>query len=302
MRFGVFFPSREYGLLDEMVARTARVAAAGLQSAWLPQSSSFDALTALAVIGREVPGIELGTAVVPTYPRHPVALAAQALTTNAAVGGRLALGIGLSHRAAVESRYGISYDRPARHMKEYLSILLPLLATGRVDFGGATLVGRAQLSIPGATSPPVYLAALQPAMLRLAGSLADGTITWCTGPITLEQQIVPLLSSAAAGASREPPRIVVALPCCVTDDEASGRQKADAELEGYGQMPVYRAVLDREGVASPADVSIVGDESAVTAQLRRLEDVGATDFVAVPCGTDDDRARTFDHLAELATR
>jgi F420-dependent oxidoreductase-like protein len=300
MRIGVFFPSLEHGPLDEMVTRTARVAAAGFQSAWLPQSSSFDALTALAVIGREVPGVSLGTAVVPTFPRHPVVLAAQALTTNAAVGGRLALGIGLSHRLAVEGRYGIAYDRPARHMREYLSILLPLIASGRVDVAGETLVGRAELSIPGAAPCPVYLAALQPAMLRLAGSLADGTITWCTGPITLEEQIVPLISKAAAGAGRDAPRIVVALPCCVTDDEASGRQKADAQLQGYGQIPVYRAVLDREGVASPGDVSVVGDENAVTAQLQRLENIGATDFVAILCGTEDDRTRTFDHLSKLA--
>jgi len=255
----------------------------------------------LAVIGHEVSGIDLGTAVVPTYPRHPVALAAQALTTNAAVGGRLILGIGLSHKTAVEGRYGISYERPARHMAEYLSILLPLVATGRADFTGETLVGRAELTIPGATPFPVLLAALQPAMLRLAGARADGTITWCTGPITLEQQIVPLISKAAADAGRPSPRVVVALPCCVTDDEPSGRQKADSQLQGYGQIPVYRAVLDREGVASPGDVSIVGDERSVSAQLRRLEDIGATDFVAIACGTEADRGRTLDHLARLAS-
>ncbi len=119
-----------------MVARVATVADAGFHSVWLPQSSSYDALTAIAVIGREVAGIGLGTAVIPTYPRHPVALGAQALTTNAAIDGRLSLGIGLSHKMAIEGRYGLSYDRPARHMREYLSVLLPLIATGRADFAG----------------------------------------------------------------------------------------------------------------------------------------------------------------------
>lgn len=302
MRIGVFFPSVEHVALDDMVNRVAAVADAGFDSAWLPQSSSFDALTALAVIGHEVAAIGLGTAVVPTYPRHPVTLAVQALTTNAAVQGRLALGIGLSHRQAVEGRYGLSYDRPARHMREYLSVLLPLLHSGRVDFSGETLAGRTELSIPGALPPPVYLAALQPAMLRLAGSLADGTITWCTGPITLEQHIVPLIAAAAVEAGRPPPRVVVALPCCVTDDEADGRQKADDQLKGYGQMPVYRAVLDREGAASPGDVSIVGDELSVSAQLDRLADIGATDFVAIPCGSELDRSRTLGHLANAAAR
>jgi F420-dependent oxidoreductase-like protein len=300
MRIGVFFPSVEHGPLDDMVARVATVADAGFHSVWLPQSSSYDALTAIAVIGREVAGIGLGTAVIPTYPRHPVALGAQALTTNAAIDGRLSLGIGLSHKMAIEGRYGLSYDRPARHMREYLSVLLPLIATGRADFAGETLTGRAELTIPGAAPPSVYLAALQPAMLRLAGSLAHGTITWCTGPITLEEQILPVISKAAADAGREPPRVVVALPCCVTDDEADGRQKADTQLQGYGQIPVYRAVLDREGAASPGDVSVVGTEDSVGAQLRRLEDIGATDFVAIPCGSAADRSRTIDHLARAA--
>jgi 5,10-methylenetetrahydromethanopterin reductase len=299
MRVGVFFPSVEHSPLDDMVARVGSVAAQGFNSVWLPQSSSFDALTALAVIGTEVNGIELGTAVVPTFPRHPVVLGVQALTTNAAIGGRLALGIGLSHKMSIEGTYGLSYEHPARHMREYLSVLVPLIRSGRCDYLGETLAGRASPSIPGSMPCPIYLAALQPGMLRLAGSVADGTITWCTGPVTLESQIVPLLTKAASESDRPKPRVVVALPCCVTDDEAEGRRVADSQLRGYGQIPVYRAVLDREGAASPGDVSIVGDEAAVTSQLRRLEDIGATDFVTIPCGTAQDRVRTLGHLATL---
>ncbi len=300
MRIGVFFPSVEHVPLDEMVSRVAEVAAAGFQSAWLPQSTSFDALTALVVIGRQVDTIHLGTAVIPTYPRHPVSLAVQALTANAAVDGRLELGIGLSHKMAIEGRYGLSYERPAHHMREYLSILLPLMRTGRVDFSGDTLVGRTEVSIPGAVAPPVLLAALQPAMLRLAGSLADGTITWCTGPVTVETHIVPLITAAADDAGRPPPQVVVALPVCVTDDEADGRLKADEQLKGYGQIPVYRAVLDREGAASPGDVSVVGDERSVTEQLDHLAKIGATDFVAILCGSPADRARTTALLSGIA--
>jgi 5,10-methylenetetrahydromethanopterin reductase len=299
MRIGVFFPSVEHGVLDDMIDRVGAVAAQGFRSAWLPQSSSFDTLTALAVIGRQVDGIELGSAVIPTFPRHPVVLGVQALTTNAAIGGRLALGIGLSHKASVEGTYGLSYERPARHMREYLSVLVPLIQTGRCDYEGETLAGRAVPSIPGSQPCPVYLAALQPAMLHLAGSLADGTITWCTGPVTLESQIVPLLTEAASGAGRGDPRVVVALPCCVNDDEAEGRVKADEQLRGYGQIPVYRAVLDREGASSPGEVSVIGDEKSVSSQLRRLADIGASDFVAIPCGTAEDRSRTLAHLATL---
>lgn len=300
MRIGVFFPSKEHAGLDEMVSRFAAVEKAGFDSAWLPQSSSYDALTALAVIGREVERLSLGTAVVPTFPRHPSALAAQALTANAALSGRLRLGIGLSHKASIEGRLGLSYDRPARHMREYLSVLLPLVHAGACDYTGATLAGHLELSVPEAAPFPVYLAALQPAMLELAGSIADGTVTWCTGPVTLEEQIVPLVTRAAGEAGRPGPRVIAILPCCVTSDEADGRAKADQQLEGYGRIPVYRAVLDREGAANPGDVSVVGDEASVQGQLGRLADIGVTDFVAIPCGTADDRARTLDHLADLA--
>jgi F420-dependent oxidoreductase-like protein len=300
MRAGVFFPTKEHGPLPEMVERVRAVEAAGFSSAWFPQSTGFDALTALAVIGSAVTRIELGTSVVPTYPRHPVMLAAQALTANAATDGRLVLGVGLSHRAGIEGTYALSYDRPARHMREYLSILLPLLHERRVSFEGETLTGRAQLTISDPPPPPVLLAALQPRMLELAGGLADGTVTWCTGPVTLEEQIVPLVRKAAAGAGRPDPRVVVPLPTIVTDDESDGREKAGEQLAGYGRIPVYRAVLDREGADGPADVSIVGDEASVTAQLRRLESIGATDFVAIPCGAPDDRRRTLEHLATVA--
>jgi alkanesulfonate monooxygenase SsuD/methylene tetrahydromethanopterin reductase-like flavin-dependent oxidoreductase (luciferase family) len=136
-------------------------------------------------------------------------------------------------------------------------------------------------------------------MLALAGGVADGTITWCTGPVVLEHQIVPRLTAAATAAGRPSPRVVVALPAIVTDDEADGRARAAEQLAGYGDIPVYRAVLDQEGAAGPADVSIVGDERAVTAQLARLAAIGASDFVAIPTGTDADRRRTLDHLASL---
>ncbi|HEU5308574.1 MAG TPA: TIGR03564 family F420-dependent LLM class oxidoreductase, partial [Acidimicrobiia bacterium] len=242
MRIGVFFPTKEHGPVDETVSRMTEVAALGFSALWLPQSSGFDALTVLALVGQQTTGVELGTSVVPTYPRHPVALAAQALTVDAAVGSRLVLGIGLSHRATIEGTYGLSYERPARHMREYLDALVPLLRDGVVDVDGETISAHARLTVPGATAPTVLLAALQPRMLSLAGAIVDGTITWCTGPITLERQVVPLVRAAAAEAGRAEPRVVVALPTIVTDDEAHGRAAAGEPLAGYGDLPVYRAV------------------------------------------------------------
>jgi 5,10-methylenetetrahydromethanopterin reductase len=299
MRIGVFFPTKEQMALDETVAHMTEVAGMGFSALWLPQSLGFDALTLLALVGRETDDVELGTSVVPTYPRHPVALAAQALTVNAATHSRLVLGVGLSHRVSIERTYGLSYDRPARHMREYLDVLVPLLHDQAVDADGETIVAHARLNLPGASAPTLLLAALQPRMLALAGGVADGTITWCTGPVTLERQVVPLLRAAAEAARRPQPRVVVALPVIVTDDEEHGRAAAGEQLAGYGDLPVYRAVLDAEGADGPADVSLVGDERAVTAQLERLHAVGATDFVAIPTGTETDRRRTLDHLATL---
>jgi F420-dependent oxidoreductase-like protein len=299
VRIGVFFPTKEQGSVDEMVARFTALRDLGLASGWLPQSAGHDAINLLGIVGREVDGIELGTSVVPTYPRHPVALAMQAATTSEASGGRFRLGIGLSHKANIEGSYGMSYDKPARHMREYLSILLPLLRDGAVDFKGETLQGRSQLALTNRVAPPVYLAALQPSMLKLAGGMADGTITWCTGPKTLEQQIVPVITKAAADAGRPSPRIVVPLPCILTNDEADGRAKAGEQLQGYENIPVYRAVLDTEGVHGPADISVVGDETSFANQVKRFESLGATDFVGIPTGTPEERDRTRRFLASL---
>ncbi len=213
--------------LDDAIAQTSDLKQRGLSSAWLPQIFGMDALTAITVIGREVPGIELGTAVIPTYPRHPQMLAMQAMTVQAAIGNRLALGIGLSHQLVIEGMYGMSFDKPARHMREYLSILLPQLHGENVSVSGDTLTwrGMGPLEIAGATAPPVMLAALAPRMLELAGSQTDGTITWMTGPATVADHIVPSISAAAANAGRPAPRVVVGLPIAIASDVDAARER-----------------------------------------------------------------------------
>jgi F420-dependent oxidoreductase-like protein len=297
MRIGMFIGSR--GTLDELVGTVREAADKGFASAWLPQVFRFDALTAIAVAGQQVPGIELGTGVVPTYPRHPMMLAGQALTTHAATGGRLALGIGLSHQVVVEGMWGYSFERPARHMREYLAVLLPLLRGESVSFTGETVTGQGALDVPVPAPVPVLLAALAPQMLRLAGGQTDGTVTWMVGVKTLDSHIVPSISAAATEAGRREPRVVVCLPVCVTDDEAAAREQAARVFMVYGQLPSYRAMLDREGADGPADVAIVGDESTVTSAIGRLRDAGATDFVAAPYGSTDERSRTLEVLTSL---
>jgi F420-dependent oxidoreductase-like protein len=294
MRIGIFLGEADApDPIAELVAKARAAADDGFPSVWIPHIFGLDALVSLAVIGREVAGIELGSAVIPTYPRHPLLMAQQALTVQAAVGGRLTLGIGLSHQLVIEGMLGYSYERPARHMREYLDVLLPALQQQTVHADGETIRAHAGLTIPSALPCPVLLAALAPRMLRLAGGTADGTITWMTGPRTVAEHIVPSIREAAEHAGRPVPRVVVGLPVCVTDDAAAARERAARGFALYGQLPAYRAMLDREGVEGPADVMLAGDEDAVRAQLEALAAAGATDLLAAEFGSrTEERERT----------
>jgi F420-dependent oxidoreductase-like protein len=280
VRIGIFIDSMD---VDDFVARVRTCHEAGFPSVWAPQIFGLDALTALAIAGREVPDIALGTAVVPTYPRHPMMLATQALTTQIATGGRLRLGIGLSHKPVVESMWGISFDKPVRHMREYLSALMPFLQAKSGGFKGETLTAMGQLTVSAdIPAPPVLIAALGPQMLKVAGALADGTITWMTGPKTVGAHIVPHITQAADEAGKPSPQVVVGLPIAVTEDENAAREAAASVFQVYGFLPSYRAMLDREGLEGPANIAIVGDESSVRAQIEHVFTQGATELLAVP--------------------
>ncbi|MDA8184329.1 MAG: TIGR03564 family F420-dependent LLM class oxidoreductase, partial [Actinomycetota bacterium] len=209
----------------------------------------------------------------------------------------------LSHQVVIEGVFGLTFDQPALRMREYLSVLVPLLAGEQVAFQGKTLrastIGPLGVVAP---APPVLVAALGPAMLRVAGHLAAGTVTWMTGPATVESHIVPTITAAASAAGRSAPKVVVGLPVCVTDDAAAARELVAKVFAIYGQLPSYRAMLDREGAAGPADVAIVGDESQVRGALERLAAGGATDFVGAIAATGKERERTLELLGELGRR
>jgi F420-dependent oxidoreductase-like protein len=260
----------------------------GFDGIWFGQIFGPDAMTVLAVAGSKTSRIELGTSVIPTYPRHPHVMAQQALTVQAACGGRFNLGIGLSHAPVVEGMWGMSYAQPAVHMREYLSVLLPLVREGRASVNGEMFRVNANVSVPDAKPMPVMIAALAPMMLRMAGEMTDGTITWMVGPKTLESHIVPRISKAASGAGRPNPRVVVGLPVAVADDAAGAREKAARSFAIYGTLPNYQRVLGIEGAGGPADVAIVGTEAEVEKQLRDVASAGATDFLAgmFPVGDD----------------
>jgi F420-dependent oxidoreductase-like protein len=266
--------------LDDLVGEVKAAEADGFAFFSLPNIFGFDAVSTLTIAGRETRRIELATGVTPTPPRHPFSLAQQAITAQAACRGRFVLGIGLSHKIVIENMLGLSYAHPAEQMREYLEVLMPAVTGKPVKFEGKHYRVQGQLQAAGGTPVPVVVAALGPKMLEVTGRLADGTATWMTGAKTLAEHTVPTITKAARAAGRPAPRIIAALPIALTRDASAAREVANKVFAIYGQLPSYRAMLDREGAASPGDVGILGDEAVLRAGLARLRDAGVTHFAA----------------------
>ncbi len=303
MRIGLYAGLSRSTPLDALLEQIAKAERDGFASIWLANIFGYDALVTLALAGRSTTRIELGTAVVPTYPRHPIALAQQALTVQAASHNRLALGIGLSHRVVIENMLGLDYSKPLRHTREYLTALRGLLSGQPTDYTGQEYRVKAQLSVPGAQPPPILVAALGEQMLALAGTLADGTITWMGGVKYLAENCVPAITRAATAAGRPAPRIVAGLPVAVTSSAEVARQSTSKVYATYAQLPSYRAVLDKAGARDAADVALIGDEDEVARQIEDLAAAGVTDFNASVLDVREDppaRERTYQVLAELA--
>lgn len=285
--------------LTSLIDQVRAAAKAGLDSAYLSQVFSWDALTVAALAAQAVPDIELGTAIVQTYPRHPLALAAQALTAQAASARPLTLGVGPSHPQIIEERFGYSYERPVRHVREYLTALRPLLRGEAVDHRGETITAAGAIDIPGVQAPSVLLSALGPAMLRAAAELADGTVTVWTGPRLIGDHIAPTITQAARAAGRPAPRIVTTAIASVTNDPGGIRDQVASGLGFASDFPGYRAVLDRQGLTSVAETVIAGDEDTVARALTEYAAAGATELVVGPVGDEPTWARTVDLLAAL---
>jgi F420-dependent oxidoreductase-like protein len=249
----------------------------GYSSTWLTDGYGMEPLTVLATVGRVVPDIELGTAVVRTLPRHPMVLAQQAMTVNAIIEGRLALGIGPSHKPGVESGWGLEFDPPIARMSDYLSIMLPLLTGGTVNHDGRTASAHGRLFIENYQPCQVLVGALGPQMLKLAGRAAHGTITFMTGPKTLLEFTCPTILDAAERAGRPRPRIVSLIGLCVTSDVSAARERAIHVAGRMAELPSYAAMIQREG--GPA--LICGTEVAVFEKLQSLAKAGVSDFVPI---------------------
>ena len=286
---------------DAIIAHATQAHAEGFGSYWLAEhpTGGFDALTVLTAVGIKIPGLKLGTAIIPTWPRHPAVLAGQATTTNNIINGNLTLGIGLSHQPMM-AELGIGFDKPIRHLKDFLGVLMPLIEEGSVKIEGEMLSASARFFRQSESDLPVLVAALGPQALRVTGRLADGTILAWVGPKTISDHIAPTLNEAAANAGRPTPQIVASLPVCVTDNEADVRARIGKGLRMYGQLPSYRAMFDREGVEGPADVAIVGSSAQVGDGIEAMRSAGVTEFSPTEFFTNPEEAvRTREFLVSL---
>lgn len=305
MRIGVAIPpdyrdlERTDNAVDTLIDQAKQLAAAGVGAVWLVQRFDYDAVTVAALIAREVPDIHVGTAVVPIYPRHPIALSMQAQTAQAASHGRFTLGVGMSWESLVIESYGISKHPRIRHLRDYLTALRQLSETGRADVTGDTLTARSPLdgTLAGASKVPVLVAAAGDLTLRAAAELADGALPIWSGPKTLASYTVPTMLKYA-----EAPRIAAIVSGLVTSDVAGARTKAAANMAGYLKIPTYRAALEREGLTDPTDLVIAGDEQHLADEIGRYADAGATEliFTQTSLGSAEDEQRTWRLLGELS--
>jgi F420-dependent oxidoreductase-like protein len=308
MNIGVALPAGDTGgatnAVDELIDQTRQAHEAGVRSVWFTQLFDHDAITLAALAGRAVPGVEIGTAVVSLYPRHPLLLASLAQTAQAATAGRFTLGVGLGVQSLLEPAYGVPYPAPIGHLRESLTVLRRALDGDRVRFAGRTVTAYPPLptAVAGGGGVPLIVAAMGPQALRAAGELADGTVTYLAGPRSLEGTIVPTLNRAAADVGRPAPRVIAAVPAVVTDDVDIVRQTAAVHLGPYASIPSYRRVLAEEGVSHPADLALIGDEKTVEAGIRRYFDAGATEVVLIHTGmrSSRERLRTWALAGRLA--
>jgi F420-dependent oxidoreductase-like protein len=296
MRIGIWIDDeRPLPAVLDAVVEAERL---GYARAWFGQRTGWDPLTVIAAAGDRARGIAFGTAVVVTWGQHPLVLASHALTAQAAVHGRLTLGIGPSHQAIVEGRYGSRWERPARHVAEQLAVLSPALRGEAVRGRGVWFPGGGAVPAPGAAAPPVLLAAHGPRMLRLAGERADGVVTTWTDARGVAEHVAPAVRAAAAG--RPDPQVVVGVIASLTGDPDAARAHVAERFGIAGELPSYRRSLDRDGLAGPADTVLAGDEAELEKAVRRFADAGATELAITPVGPPADRDRTTAFLGALA--
>lgn len=301
MPTGIFlFPNPQANnVVDDVVAQARRAYDLGVRQVWLAQQFDHDAIALAGLVGAAVPGLGVGTSVVPINPRHPLIVASLAQTAQAASHGNFSLGLGLGAHEPERLAFGTAWPNTIGRLREHLQVLRSIFDTGAVDFHGEQFTASPAwpVKVAGGTPIPLYVAAMGPKALQATGELADGTLPYLAGPRTIAEFIEPTIAKAAADAGRPKPRIIAAVPALVSDDIDAARTFAAEQLSFYETIPSYQKVLAREGIASAAELAAIGSAEAVARQLRRYLDAGATDVVLSPL----DRTRASEELWAVAT-
>jgi F420-dependent oxidoreductase-like protein len=271
-------------LVDDVVAQAARAHELGVKHVWLAQQLNYDAISLAALVGAAVPGLGVGTSVVPINPRHPLIIGQLAQTAQAATHGNFSLGLGLGARLVERPAFGRDWTNVITRLREHLTILRSVFDTGSVDFHGDEISASPTwpVQVAGGTPVPVYVAAMGPKALQVTGELADGTIPYLAGPRTIGEFIVPTINKAAAQAGRPAPRVIVAVPVQLSADVENARAAAAQQLSFYEAIPSYRKVIAREGIDNIVDLAAIGTEKTVVRQLHSYVEAGATDLTLSP--------------------
>jgi F420-dependent oxidoreductase-like protein len=282
-------------LVDDVIAQARRAHELGVKQVWLPQQQNYDAIALAALVGAALPGLGVGTSVVPINPRHPLIIASLAQTAQAAAHGNFSLGLGLGARAIERQAFGSDWPNVITRLREHLTILRSIFDNASVDFEGSEISASPTwpVHVAGGTPIPIYVAAMGPKALQVTGELADGTLPYLAGPRTLGEFIVPTINLAATEAGRPAPRIIAAVPVLLSTDIDNARAAAAQQLSFYEAIPSYRKVIARERVTSIVDLAAIGSEKTVARQLRSYLDAGATEVVISPL----DRSGSVDREA-----
>ncbi|UGT42738.1 TIGR03564 family F420-dependent LLM class oxidoreductase [Nocardia yamanashiensis] len=293
-------PANAGNYVDATVTQARAVHELGVGSVWFGQRMDYDSPALAAIVGREIPGLQVGTSAIPVVGRHPLIVASQAQTAQAATHGRYHLGLAVGS-SLVAGAFGTQFDHPITRLREFLTAITQLLDTGTADFRGELLTATPTLptAVPGASPrTPVLVAAMGPQALRVTGELADGTLPYLTGPKTLSEHIIPAITRASATT----PRVIAFVPAVVTAEAEAVRAQAIDKLAFYEQVPSYRRVIDLEGATRAAELALIGDEETIAAGIRRYFDAGATEVVltSTDLSTPEDEHRTWALAGQLA--
>ena len=266
------------GTISEQINSLVAAEEEGFDSFWMAHIMDVDVMSMMCIAAEKTSRIEIATAVTPTYLRHPIAMAQQALTLQTIAKGRFTLGLGVNHKPVVESRFGLKFDKPVRHVREYIEIVKDLFQEGQVNYEGKLFSANTAFTMKERHETQILLAALGPQMLKTAGEMADGSITWMTGPETIKSHTLPQLLDSAKKYGKPKPRLVAAVPVALTSDKGEGFNVASDYFHRYGQLPSYRAMLNREGIESPAEMAIVGNEEEIEKKFREYSEAGTSDL------------------------